>query len=336
MKLDQKYNWFVTGAAGFVASHICDFLIKNDQNVIAIDNFTTGLQSNIDYLESLAIENPQASFKFYNADICNTEKMKELSNSCDKIIHQAALGSVPRSINHPVDSHHNNVNGFISILEAARANNIKRVVYASSSSVYGNSPKLPKTEEDTGKVLSPYAATKAINEVYADAYTNAYGMELIGLRYFNIFGPRQNPNGAYAAVIPKWIGQFLEGNIPNINGDGTTSRDFCYVDNAVYANILASTTNNNSAFGEVFNVACEQQTSLNDLYKIINNSLHELDPQISIQDPVYLGFRKGDIKHSLANISKAKTLLSYTPKVLVKEGLNQTVKHFFNEYRNKQ
>lgn len=328
MKLEKKYNWFVTGAAGFVASHICDYLIRNNQNVIAVDNFLTGLQSNIDYLEELAIQYPKATFKFFNADICDTKMMKQLSKDCDKVIHQAALGSVPRSINLPIDSHHNNVNGFISVLEAARANNIKRVVYASSSSVYGDSPKLPKIEEETGKVLSPYAATKAINEVYADAYSNAYGMELIGLRYFNIFGPRQNPSGAYAAVIPKWINQFLEGETPTINGDGTTSRDFCYVDNAVLANILASITDCDKAFGEAFNVACEQQTSLNELYSIINKDLSSLSDKVKIKQPNYIDFRKGDIKHSLANINKISSLIGYKPIVYVNEGLKNTVKYF--------
>ena len=328
MKLEKKYNWFVTGAAGFVASHICDYLIRNNQNVIAVDNFLTGLQSNIDYLEELAIQYPEATFKFFNADICDTKIMTQLSKDCDKIIHQAALGSVPRSINLPVDSHHNNVNGFISVLEAARTNNIKRVVYASSSSVYGDSPKLPKTEEETGKVLSPYAATKAINEVYADAYSNAYGMELIGLRYFNIFGPRQNPSGAYAAVIPKWINQLLKGEAPTINGDGTTSRDFCYVDNAVYANILASTTNNKSAFSEVFNIACEQQTSLNDLLKYISNSLTLHFNQIKLSNAQYIAFRKGDVKHSLADTSKANNLLKFKAQIFIEEGIEKTVKSF--------
>ncbi|AYF43050.1 Vi polysaccharide biosynthesis protein VipB/TviC [Halobacteriovorax sp. BALOs_7] len=333
MKLEKKYNWFITGAAGFVASHICDYLIRNNQNIIAVDNFLTGLQSNIDYLKEVSTSHPESSFNFYNADICDTEKMIELSKGCEKIIHQAALGSVPRSIKLPVDTHQNNVNGFISILEAARANNIKRVVYASSSSVYGDSPKLPKVEYETGKVLSPYAATKAINEVYADAYTSAYKMELIGLRYFNIFGPRQNPNGAYAAVIPKWIGQLLEGDTPTINGDGTTSRDFCYVDNAVLANILASITSKKEAYGEAFNIACEEQTSLNTLYDMINKGLNSLDENIPITEALYRDFRQGDIKHSLANISKAKKLLNYSPMVLAHEGISATVEYFFKEKR---
>ncbi|MFG1505565.1 NAD-dependent epimerase/dehydratase family protein [Halobacteriovorax sp. ZH5_bin.2] len=329
MKLDTKYKWFVTGAAGFIASHICDFLIKNNQEVIAIDNFLTGLQSNIDYLKDQAAKYPQSKFTFVNANICDTDKMIELSNGCDKIIHQAALGSVPRSILEPINSHENNVNGFISILEAARANKIQRIVYASSSSVYGDSPTLPKIEQNTGKVLSPYAATKAINEVYADAYSSAYNMEIIGLRYFNVFGPRQNPEGAYAAVIPRWIGELLTGEAPTINGDGTTSRDFCFVDNAVQANILASITDNSKAYGEVFNVACEQQTSLTELYDYITKSLSNIKKEFKTPKAKYVDFRKGDIKHSLANVAKAKNLLNYSPKVLVNEGIERTVLSFF-------
>ncbi|WP_419168995.1 NAD-dependent epimerase/dehydratase family protein [Halobacteriovorax sp.] len=328
MKLEKKNKWFVTGAAGFIASHICDYLIQNGQDIIAVDNFLTGQQSNIDYLNNQLSKFPGASFSFYNENICDTEKMIELSNGCDKIIHQAALGSVPRSIELPINSHENNVNGFISILEAARANNIKRVVYASSSSVYGDSPKLPKVEEDTGKVLSPYAATKAINEVYADAYKAAYNLEPIGLRYFNVFGPRQNPEGVYAAVIPKWLGELTSGKTPVINGDGTTSRDFCFVDNAVQANILAAITDNQKAFGEAFNIACEERTSLTELYEYIAKALENRNVDFKAPEVKYTDFRKGDIKHSLASVKKANDLLGYIPKVLVKEGIEITSKAY--------
>lgn len=306
-------NVLITGGAGFIGSNIAEYLLNNGVKFIRIfDNLSTGKKENIQFLLD-KFDN----IEFMYGDITNLEHCRKAVKNMDIITHQAALGSVPRSVVDPLSSHNNNVNGFFNILLSAKEEGIKRIVYASSSSVYGDNPILPKIEENTGNVLSPYACTKAIDELYAGVFTKCYNMEIIGLRYFNIFGPRQDPNGAYAAVIPKFISLMKNDNQPTINGDGTFSRDFTYVDNAVQANILAITTTNNEAFGQAFNIGCGGQYSLNTLVCEINKNLGK-----NIV-PKYGPNRPGDIPHSNADISKAQNILEYNPKINFEEGLKK-------------
>lgn len=306
----------VTGGAGFIGSNIVEQLLNNGVKYVRIlDNLSTGNKNNIaPFLEKYT------NIEFMYGDISNLEDCRKAVKDIDIITHQAALGSVPRSVNDPLSSHISNVNGFLNVLIAAKEEGIKRVVYASSSSVYGDNPTLPKVEVNTGNVLSPYAATKAIDEIYANVFTKCYNMECIGLRYFNIFGPRQDPNGAYAAVIPKFIKLMKYGKQPTINGDGSFSRDFTYVDNAVQANILALTTENTECFGEAFNIGCGGQYTLNELVEYINRGLG-----VNIE-PIYGENRPGDIPHSNADISKAKILLQYSPTIGFEEGIKKLVK----------
>ncbi len=312
-------NILLTGGAGFIGSNIAEYILKNTKvnSLRIVDNLSTGKQKNIDFL--LKKFN---NVEFLYGDISNLELCRKAVKGINLVCHQAALGSVPRSINDPLSSHISNVNGFLNILIAAKEEGIKRVVYASSSSVYGDNPILPKVEENTGNVLSPYAATKAIDEIYASVFTKCYNMECIGLRYFNIFGPRQDPNGAYAAVIPKFINLMKQDKQPTINGDGTFSRDFTYVDNAIQANILGLTTKNTKCFGEAFNIGCGGQYTLNELVKYINKGLGK--NIIPLNGPN----RPGDIPHSNANINKAKKMLEYDPKVLFEEGIKLTINNF--------
>lgn len=311
----ENKSILVTGGAGFIGSNIVEYLLENNVKFVRIfDNLSTGKKSNIEFLLS-----KYPNLEFMYGDISNLENCRNAMNGIDIICHQAALGSVPRSVGDPLSSHISNVNGFLNILVAAKEVGIKRIVYASSSSVYGDNPILPKIEENTGNVLSPYAATKAIDEIYAGVFTRCYGMECIGLRYFNIFGPRQDPNGAYAAVIPKFI-QLMKNNIqPQINGDGTYSRDFTFVSNAVQANVLGMTTNNPNTFGEAFNIGCGDQFSLNELVKAINTGL---DTNI---EPVYGDLRPGDIPHSNANITKAETMLGYKVLIKFEDGIKKLI-----------
>ena len=309
MKIDK--NILITGGAGFIGSNITEFLLNNYVKFIRIfDNLSTGKKDNIQFLLD---KFPNLEFNY--GSITNLEDCRKAMKDIDIVCHQAALGSVPRSVNDPLSSHQNNVNGFFNILLSAKEEGIKRIVYASSSSVYGDNPILPKVEENTGNVLSPYAATKAIDEIYAGVFTKCYNMEIIGLRYFNIFGPRQDPNGAYAAVIPKFINLMKSGKQPTINGNGTFSRDFTHVDNAVQANILAMTTNNNETFGNVFNIGCGGQYTLNELIIIINKGLG------TDIKPNYGPNRPGDIPHSNADITKAQNMLGYQPKIKFEEGI---------------
>ena len=310
-------NILITGGAGFIGSNIVEKLMTNPNinKIRILDNLSTGNKDNIKNFLSEKVE-------FMYGDISNLETCRKACKDMDRICHQAALGSVPRSINDPLSSHIANVNGFLNILIAAKENNIKRVVYASSSSVYGHHPDLPKVENKTGNVLSPYAATKAIDEVYAGVFTKCYGMECIGMRYFNIFGPRQDPNGAYAAVIPKFIDAMKNDKKPNINGDGSFSRDFTFVDNAAQANYLALTTENNECFGEAFNIGVEGQVSLVKLVEILNK---EMKKNI---EPTFGPNRPGDVPHSNADISKAKKLLGYNPEVLFEEGIIKTIEFY--------
>lgn len=313
-------SWLVTGAAGFIGSHIVEVLLQNNQKVIAVDNFSTGSKNN---LLSFAQDK---NFTFIEGDICDLNFCKDVAKT-DHILHQAALGSVPRSIQFPELTNMNNVGGTLNIFIAAKENKIKRVIYASSSSVYGDHPALPKIEENIGKPLSPYAASKYFCEIYAEVFYKTYGLETIGLRYFNVFGPRQNPHGPYAAVIPLWMQSLKEEQSIYINGDGTTSRDFCYVRNAVQANIKAALATHSSA-NRVYNVACSEQTSLNVLFQIIQDEFQKHGVNVKHLKPEYRDFRSGDVKHSLADISKAKKLLGYLPTHSVREGLKETVQYF--------
>ena len=310
-------NILITGGAGFIGSNIVEFLLNQADvsKVRILDNLVTGNKNNI-----LPFLNDKIEFMY--GDITDLEICRKACEGMDRVCHQAALGSVPRSIDNPLASHNSNVNGFLNILCAAKENNIKRIVYASSSSVYGDHPDLPKVEEKTGNLLSPYAGTKGIDEIYAGIFTRCYGMECIGLRYFNIYGPRQDPNGAYAAVIPKFIELMKNGKRPKINGDGNYSRDFTYVTNAVQANYLALTTENSECFGEAFNIGAGGRFSILQMFNIIKEEL-----KVDIE-PIFGENRPGDIPHSNADISKAKKMLGYDPKVLFDEGIIMTIRYY--------
>tara|TARA_B100001287_G_scaffold276853_2_gene290129 strand:+ start:19803 stop:20750 length:948 start_codon:yes stop_codon:yes gene_type:complete len=313
--ITKNLRILVTGGAGFIGSNIVETLLKQGvKHVRILDNLITGKMENIQFLLD-----KYDNVEFMYGSIADLETCRKAVKDMDVITNQAALGSVPRSIADPLSSHIANVNGFLNILIAAKEEGIKRVVYASSSSVYGDHPVLPKVEENTGNVLSPYAATKAIDEIYAGVFYRCYGMECIGLRYFNIFGPRQDPNGAYAAVIPKFISLMRSGQQPIINGDGTFSRDFTYVENAVQANILGLTTENEKCFGEAMNIGAGGQTSLLELIEVLKK---ELDVDI---DPIFGPERPGDIPHSNADISKAQNMLGYDPKISFEMGMKKYV-----------
>ncbi|MGP9801382.1 SDR family oxidoreductase [Rheinheimera sp. NSM] len=311
-------RWLVTGCAGFIGSNLLETLLKAGQQVVGLDNFATGHQRNLDEVKSLVSAAQWANFQFINADIRNLSSCQQACAGVDYVLHQAALGSVPRSINDPGTTNETNISGFLNMLLAARDAGVKRFVYAASSSTYGDHPALPKVEDVIGKPLSPYAITKYVNELYADVFSRSYGFHSIGLRYFNVFGPRQDPNGAYAAVIPKWTAAMIAGQDVVINGDGETSRDFCFVANAVQANIKAALAD--IAQSEVFNVAVGDRTSLNTLFNAIAATLAENGLQYS-KTPVYAAFRAGDVRHSQADISKAATMLGYQPQYRIHDGL---------------
>ena len=315
-------TWLVTGVAGFIGSNLLEALLKLDQRVIGLDNYSTGRQENFKQVQFLVSPGQWARFRFIEGSIEDAATCRRACEGVDLVLHQAALGSVPRSMEAPLACHAANVTGFINMLEAARGAKVKRFVYASSSAVYGDHPGLPKIEGEIGLPLSPYAASKRINEVYAAAYAIAYGFESIGLRYFNVFGPRQDPNGAYAAVIPKWIDAMLRRETIQINGDGETSRDFCFVDNIVQANLLAATTQNSGAANQVYNIAVGERTTLNELFSLLQDGLRKLNPALPNQKPRYADFRAGDVRHSHANISRARGLLGYDPALRVGDGLN--------------
>ena len=318
-------RWLVTGAAGFIGSHLLETLLKLDQEVVGLDNFATGYAHNLDEVRAAVGEQLWRKHNFIEGDIRDPADCRRACAGVEYVLHQAALGSVPRSIDDPVASHAANVTGFVNMLVAARDAGVARFVYAASSSTYGDHPGLPKVEDVIGRPLSPYAVTKLANELYADVFARCYGVVSIGLRYFNIFGPRQDPDGAYAAVIPKWIAQFVSREPVCINGDGETSRDFCYVENAVQVNLLAAATDDAAALNQVYNVAVAERTTLKELYEMQRALLVEYFPWVRDCQPRYREFREGDVRHSLADISKARKLLAYAPTHRVRDGLREAM-----------
>jgi UDP-N-acetylglucosamine/UDP-N-acetylgalactosamine 4-epimerase len=314
-------RWLITGVAGFIGSNLLDTLLKLDQEVVGLDNFATGHRKNLDIVKSLVSERQWARFRFIEGDIADLAACQEATAGVDYVLHQAALGSVPRSIENPIRTNETNITGFLNMLVASRDAGARRFVYAASSSTYGDHPGLPKIEDRIGRPLSPYAVTKYVNELYADVFSRTYGMETIGLRYFNVFGPRQDPNGAYAAVIPKWFSTLLRGETVFVNGDGSTSRDFCFVANTIQANVLAAVADRPEAVNQVYNVALGDRTTLNELFANIRTLVARSNPQAAGLEPIYRDFRAGDVKHSQADITKARTLLGYEPTHRVVEGL---------------
>lgn len=314
-------TWLITGVAGFIGSNLLEALLKLGQRVIGLDNFSTGKRQNLDQVRVAVTPEQWANFRFFEADICDPAACTRACGGVDYVLHHAALGSVPRSIENPLDTHLSNVTGCINMLEAARQAGVSRFIYASSSAVYGDDPGLPKREDKVGRPLSPYAATKVMNELYAGVYSRVFGLHTIGLRYFNVFGPRQDPHGPYAAVIPKWIAAMITDQPVYIYGDGETSRDFCYIENVVQANLLAATTPNPEALNQVYNIAVGERTTLNELFQIINRLVHRRCSGVSERRPVYRDFRPGDVRHSLADISKAQLLLGYEPIYKLEQGL---------------
>lgn len=319
-------TWLVTGAAGFIGSNLVEALLALDQRVVGLDNLSTGHRHNLEQVRGLVSSEQWKRFEFVEGDIRDLEACRRACEGAEYVLHQAALGSVPRSIEDPIATNESNVTGFLNVLIAARDAGVGRFVYAASSSTYGDHEALPKVEDRIGNPLSPYAVTKYVNELYASVFTRAYGMEVVGLRYFNVFGRRQDPDGAYAAVIPRWTGALLHGRRCSINGDGETSRDFCYVDNVVQANLLAATVQSVEALDQVYNIAFGESTTLNELHALIQENLVRARPDLAgILDakPEYGPFRPGDVRHSLADIGKARRLLGYTPTHSVRQGLEE-------------
>ena len=322
-------TWLITGVAGFIGSNLLETLLKLNQNVVGLDNFATGHQHNLDEVQGLVKLEQWANFKFYEGDIRNFEDCQKACVGVDYVLHEAALGSVPRSIADPITTNAANITGFLNMLTAARDAEVKSFTYAASSSTYGDHPALPKVEENIGNPLSPYAVTKYVNELYAEVFARTYGFKSIGLRYFNVFGKRQDPNGAYAAVIPKWTAAMIQGDDVFINGDGETSRDFCFIENTVQANILAATTQNDEAKNQVYNVAVGDRTTLNDLFNAIKAALNENGVTYT-KESVYRDFRAGDVRHSQASIEKIKSLLAYQPQFVIAQGIDQAMPWYIN------
>lgn len=326
---NSQKNWLITGVAGFIGSNLLETLLRLDQTVVGLDNFATGHQRNLDEVKALVTAEQWRRFRFIEGDIRNLEDCKEACEGVDYVLHQAALGSVPRSLNDPITSNATNIDGFLNMLVAARDAKVKSFTYAASSSTYGDHPGLPKIEERIGRPLSPYAVTKYVNELYADVFARCYDFPSIGLRYFNVFGKRQDPNGAYAAVIPKWTAAMIKGEPVFINGDGETSRDFCYVENAVQANLLAATTVNPDAKNQVYNVAVGDRSTLNLLFSTLKQVLAENGVHYFL-DAVYREFRAGDVRHSQADISKALRLFGYQPVYKIQEGIKEAAPWYLN------
>lgn len=318
----EPKTWLITGVAGFIGSNLLEHLLRLDQTIVGLDNFSTGKQSNFDEVQRVIPEKQWQRFRFIEGDIRELTTCHEVCRGVDYILHEAALGSVPRSIADPIASNASNVTGFLNMLVAARDSGVKRFVYAASSSTYGDHPALPKREDIIGKPLSPYAVTKYVNELYADVFARTYGVESAGLRYFNVFGPRQDPEGAYAAVIPCWIRALIKGETVHINGNGETSRDFCFVENVVQMNILAATSSDPAAINQIYNTAVNARTSLTELFSMLHTRLLPHYPHLQGCTPLYRDFRKGDVLHSQADISKAAALLGYTPSHTIDTGLD--------------
>lgn len=331
--VNSPRRWLVTGVAGFIGSALLERLLDLGQSVVGVDNFITGHKHNIDDVLSI---NPdeKLQFKFIEGDLRDREVANKAVKNVDIVLHQAALGSVPRSLKDPIASHEHNVNGFLNVLDAAREAGVSRFVFASSSSVYGDHPGLPKLEDRTGRLLSPYAATKRTDEVYAQTFHEAYGLGTIGLRYFNVFGRRQDPDGVYAAVIPRWIAALVAGKPCVIFGDGSNSRDFCYIDNIVQANLLAATAKP-EATGTVYNCGCNGRTDLKELFAMIRDNLAKDLPELATVEPVFEGPRSGDIAHSQASIEKISSTLGYAPTHQVADGMTETVAWFAQRLRKK-
>ena len=319
----KTYRWLITGAAGFIGSNLVETLLGLNQEVTGLDNFSTGFQHNLDHVKIAVTPAQWQRFLLIKGDIRDMDTCVRACAGHDKILHQAALGSVPRSVTDPLLTHANNITGHLNMLVAARDAGVKRFVYAASSSTYGDHPALPKTEEIIGKPLSPYAVTKYVNELYADVFYRTYGLDTVGLRYFNVFGRRQDPQGAYAAVIPLWFSALINGNTVYINGDGETSRDFCYIDNCVQANILAAMAVDQDAINRVYNVAFGERTTLIELFSLIRERVGQKIPQALEAAPEFRDFRAGDVRHSLADISSAVGHLGYGPRFSVTQGLDQ-------------
>ena len=315
----------VTGGAGFIGSNICETLLKQGDSVVCLDNFSTGKRENI---SSFLIDYPQ-TFNLIEGDIRKLEDCKQAITGIDYVLHEAALGSVPRSINDPITTNDTNISGFLNMLVAARDAKVKRFIYAASSSTYGDSKALPKVEDVIGKPLSPYAVTKLVNELYADVFAKTYGLECIGLRYFNVYGRRQDPNGAYAAVIPLFVKKLIAHEPITINGDGEFSREYTYVDNVVHMNLLALETQNPAAINQIFNTACSEQTTLNQLVDYLKEFLSEYDAEIKNIEVIHGPNRLGDIPHSLASIEKARHLMGYEPAYCFRDGLKEAVKWYW-------
>ena len=327
----DKYSFLITGGAGFIGSNLVEYLLNNNAGKVRVlDNFSTGHYANIDFFRS----NP--AFELIEGDIRDLDTCRRAVEGINYVAHQAALGSVPRSINDPITTNEVNINGFLNMLVASRDAKVKRFVYAASSSTYGDSKALPKEEDKIGKPLSPYAITKYVNELYADIFSKMYGIETIGLRYFNVFGRRQDPKGAYAAVIPKFVMQFIAHESPVINGEGDYSRDFTYIDNVIQMNILAMTTTNEKAINTVYNTAVGDRTTLNQLTSYLKEFLSEYDPAIADIAVKHTDYRVGDIPHSLASIKKAEKMLGYKPSHKIKEGLGEAVKWYWANLVDKQ
>lgn len=321
----RPMRWLVTGSAGFIGSHLVQALLNLDQQVASLDNLSTGFRRNLDEVRAAVGADRWRRHAFVEADIVDPAACRRACDGIDIVLHEAALGSVPRSIEDPLRTHAANATGFLNMLVAARDAGVRRFIYAASSSTYGDHPGLPKIEAAIGSPLSPYAVTKYLNELYADVFGRCYGIETIGLRYFNVFGPRQDPEGAYAAVIPRFVAAMLAGQPVTIHGDGDTSRDFCYADNVVQANVLAATVEDAAAIGQVYNVAVGKRTSLNELHAALADLIAERHPGLPFPAPVHAEFRAGDVRHSEADIGKARRLLGYRPAWDVRDGLREAL-----------
>ena len=330
---ESPRTWLITGVSGFIGSNLLEALLKLDQSVVGLDNFSTGRRSNLEEIRTLVSSAQWARFRFVEGDILDPQLCALACRGVDHVLHQAALGSVPRSIADPLKSHASNVTGFLNMLAAARDANVKSFIYASSSSVYGDHPALPKVEENIGRCLSPYAVTKRVNELYADVFHRCYNLPCVGLRYFNVFGPRQDPAGPYAAVMPKWVEAMLRHEAVFINGDGETSRDFCYVANVVQANILAALNTNSKVVGEIFNVAVQARTTLNVLFELLRSRLEKEDQALRTFKPEYRDFRAGDVQHSHADVSKAKILMGYEPTHSIERGIDEALSWYIANIR---